>query len=71
MRILTGLLTIALLTPVAYVAPAAAQCSMLCPTGKDAAKAKAKRAHHRHDHHGAMKKHKKHAHEIYMRAAPY
>jgi hypothetical protein len=62
MRIMTGLLAIALLAAWGHVAPAAAQCTMWCPNG--AAKAKTKPAKH-----AVAKKPKKQ--EIYMRAVPY
>ncbi len=71
MRLLTGMLVIGLLAVWNPITPAAAQCSMLCPYGEAGEKAKTKRAHHRHHHHADAKKHKKHAPETYMKAAPY
>jgi hypothetical protein len=67
LRIVLGLFALVLWAMVGSVEPAAAQCDMVCPDG-----AKAKHVKHfRHAKHAAAKKPKKHAREIYMRAAPY
>ncbi len=66
MRILMGLVAVAFLNAGSAVTPAAAQCTMYCPNGGTAAKAKIKPGKH-----ATAKKPKRQAKEIYLRAVPY